>query len=276
MIKSFEEYIVNEAMISEANHDAEELNIMTAAVISVLKNSSYEEGPTFQKKLKSINYDDIINILNTQFGGNYTDNDIKRGTGKIMQVIQNNIDYITKNADEEMQEYYTNSVAGNAYNYDITNRDDIIRMVQELGTEKTLEILENARKEYELQRTQNEADRAAKQAETESRQQEQQVTSTNTNDNTVTKSTTVSTQKTTSASAQVSSIAKTDGLARAVASESFKSFKVREKEDFTLNCKSHMNKGSYVDVPGNYVLDINYNKAKKIEIKEKLIDILNR
>ena len=52
--------------------------------------------------------------------------------------------------------------------------------------------------------------------------------------------------------------------------------KVREKEDFTLNCKSHMNKGSYVDVPGNYVLDINYNKAKKIEIKEKLIDILNR
>ena len=152
--------------------------------------------------------------------------------GLQMQVIQNNIDYITKNADEEMQEYYTNSVAGNAYNYDITNRDDIIRMVQELGTEKTLEILENARKEYELQRTQNEADRAAKQAETESRQQEQQVTSTNTNDNTVTKSTTVSTQKTTSASAQVSSIAKTDGLARAVASESFKSFKVREKEDF--------------------------------------------
>ena len=90
MIKSFEEYIVNEAMISEANHDAEELNIMTAAVISVLKNSSYEEGPTFSKKLKRINYDDIVNILNTQFGGNYTDNDIKRGTGKIMQVIQNN------------------------------------------------------------------------------------------------------------------------------------------------------------------------------------------
>lgn len=51
---------------------------------------------------------------------------------------------------------------------------------------------------------------------------------------------------------------------------------LRDKEDFTLNCKSHMNKGSYVDVPGNYVLDINYNKAKKLEIKEKLLDILNR
>ena len=89
MIKNFEEF-VNESNITEANHDAEELNIMTAAVISILKNYSYEEGPTFQKKLKSINYDDIVDILNDQFGGNYSKDDIKRGNGKIMQVIQKN------------------------------------------------------------------------------------------------------------------------------------------------------------------------------------------
>lgn len=76
--------------IYESIHDSEELNIMTAAVISILKNRSYEEGPTFQKKLRSINYDDIVDILNNQFGGNYNKDDIKRGTGKIMQVIQKN------------------------------------------------------------------------------------------------------------------------------------------------------------------------------------------
>lgn len=89
MIKNFDEFI-NESSITETNHDAEELNIMTAAVISILKNYSYEEGPTFQKKLRSINYDDIVDILNDQFGGNYSKDDIKRGNGKIMQVIQKN------------------------------------------------------------------------------------------------------------------------------------------------------------------------------------------
>ena len=74
-----------------------------------------------------------------------------------MQVIQNNSDYIMQNADEEMQQYYNNSIASNAYNYDISNREDVIRMVKELGTEKTLEILDNARKEYEAQDADNKA-----------------------------------------------------------------------------------------------------------------------
>ena len=76
--------------IKQTSHDAEELNIMTAAVISILKNCSYEEGPTFQKKVKHINYNDIIDILNDQFGGNYSKDDIKRGTGKIANVVKNN------------------------------------------------------------------------------------------------------------------------------------------------------------------------------------------
>ncbi len=74
-----------------------------------------------------------------------------------MQVIQNNSDYIMQNADEEMQQYYNNSIANNAYNYDISNREDVIRMVKELGTEKTIEILDNARKEYEAQDADNKA-----------------------------------------------------------------------------------------------------------------------
>lgn len=72
------------------NHTIEELNIMTAAVISILKNCSYEEGPTFQKKVKHINYNDIVDILNGQFGGNYGEGDIKRGNGKIANVVKNN------------------------------------------------------------------------------------------------------------------------------------------------------------------------------------------
>lgn len=74
-----------------------------------------------------------------------------------MQVIQNNNNYIMQNADDDMKEYYNNSVANNAYNYDISNREDVIRMVQEQGTEKTLEILENARKESEAQDLNNKA-----------------------------------------------------------------------------------------------------------------------
>ena len=47
--------------------------------------------------------------------------------------------------------------ANDAYKYDISNREDIIRMIKEQGTEKTLEILDNARKEYEAQDADNKA-----------------------------------------------------------------------------------------------------------------------
>lgn len=96
-----------------------------------------------------------------------------------MQVIQANSDYMMQNADEEMQQYYNNSIANNAYNYDISNREDIIRMVKELGTEKTLEILDNARKEYEAQDADNKAaSEYLKEVNSQKTQQEQVQTQT--------------------------------------------------------------------------------------------------
>lgn len=40
--------------------------------------------------MKHINYNDIVDILNDQFGGNYGEGDIKRGNGKIANVVKNN------------------------------------------------------------------------------------------------------------------------------------------------------------------------------------------
>ncbi len=44
-----------------------------------------------------------------------------------------------------------NNIAEHAYDYDISNREDIIRMIKEHGTEGTLKILDEATKKYEAQ-----------------------------------------------------------------------------------------------------------------------------
>lgn len=63
------------------------------------------------------------------------------------ELVQRTLDSGNENA--------INNIASHAYDYDISNREDVIRMVKELGTEKTLEILDNARKEYEAQDADN-------------------------------------------------------------------------------------------------------------------------
>lgn len=65
------------------------------------------------------------------------------------ELVQRTLDSGNENA--------INNIASHAYDYDISNREDVIRMVKELGTEKTLEILDNARKEYEAQDADNKA-----------------------------------------------------------------------------------------------------------------------
>lgn len=45
---------------------------------------------------------------------------------------------------------------------------------------------------------------------------------------------------------------------------------LRDKNDFKENCKSHYNTGNYICFSTNMILDLNYNKEKRIEILKKL------
>ena len=51
---------------------------------------------------------------------------------------------------------------------------------------------------------------------------------------------------------------------------------LRDKADYEENCKSHYNTGNYIVISDKYILDLNYNKAKRTELKEKLLNILNK
>lgn len=65
-------------------------NIYKAAFISILKNKSYIEGPTFQKILSKIQYNDIIDILNDVFeykNIDYDEGKIKKGN--VWKIIHN-------------------------------------------------------------------------------------------------------------------------------------------------------------------------------------------
>lgn len=58
-------------------------------------------------------------------------------------IVQRTVD----SGDEEA----INNVADNAYEYDLSNRDDIIKMLKEKGYESTQKALDDAKKEYEAQ-----------------------------------------------------------------------------------------------------------------------------
>ncbi len=49
---------------------------------------------------------------------------------------------------------------------------------------------------------------------------------------------------------------------------------LKDKDDFIENCHSHYSTGNYIDFPSNLVLDLNYNKEKRIEILNKLKELL--
>lgn len=49
---------------------------------------------------------------------------------------------------------------------------------------------------------------------------------------------------------------------------------LKDKEDFMNNCRSHYASGNYIDFPNNLVLDIHYNKMKRVDILSKLRDLL--
>ncbi len=87
-----------------------------------------------------------------------------------MQIIQSNMDYMSQNADAEMQEYYSTSVANNAYNYNLSNQADVIKMLKEQGYPKTMEALENAKKENDAKIEEQQQAQAALKSIQESQQ----------------------------------------------------------------------------------------------------------
>jgi len=121
-------------------------------------------------------------------------------------------------------------IADNAYNYDLTNRDDVIKMLQEQGFDKTMEALENARKAYEEQSAQAKANSDAQRAEMERQQALQSKT-----DNSAQTDNRTSAKEKVSATQNIKTMVKSDGLARAVSSDSFREFKTKEKEEFINN-----------------------------------------
>lgn len=49
---------------------------------------------------------------------------------------------------------------------------------------------------------------------------------------------------------------------------------LRDRSEFERNCSSHMSSGNYIDFPNDLVLDIHYNKIKRMEILNKLKKLL--
>jgi hypothetical protein len=63
-------------------------NIIIAAYLSIKRLKCWIEGPTFQKKIKYINYNDILNILNETFKYDFNEKDVKVKTGKVWKIVK--------------------------------------------------------------------------------------------------------------------------------------------------------------------------------------------
>ena len=72
-------------------------------------------------------------------------------------IIEANREYLEEHGNEGVQDSYMSSVASHAYDYDISNRDDIIQMIKDHGTEGAKQILEEAERQYKEQAEQAEA-----------------------------------------------------------------------------------------------------------------------
>ena len=63
-------------------------SIIIATYLSIKRNKCWSEGPTFQKKIKYIEYNDILNILNETFNYDFDEKDIKVKTGYIWKIVK--------------------------------------------------------------------------------------------------------------------------------------------------------------------------------------------
>lgn len=90
-----EKLIINKNTDASTHHNEYKIgdkdtiyNIIIAAYLSIKRNKCWVEGPTFQKKVKYIEYDDILNILNETFSYDFDKKDIKVKTGYIWKIVK--------------------------------------------------------------------------------------------------------------------------------------------------------------------------------------------
>ena len=113
-MKSIIEYI------TESMHDDKDTiyNIIIAAYLSIKRNKCWSEGPTFQKKIKHIEYCDILKILNEMFNYDFDEKDIKIKTGYIWKIVKQ-----YRIPIQNMCNYYNVNVKINDENITINYKD---------------------------------------------------------------------------------------------------------------------------------------------------------
>ena len=89
IIKEHKMMTLKEYISESLNNDKDTIyNIIIAAYLSIKRNKCWIEGSTFQKKIKYIEYDDILNILNETFNYHFDKKDIKVKTGYIWKIVK--------------------------------------------------------------------------------------------------------------------------------------------------------------------------------------------
>ena len=85
-----EKLIINKDMDNATFPNGEDViyNIIIAAYLSIKRNKCWVESSTFQKKIKYIEYDDILKILNETFYYDFDKKDIKVKTGYIWKIVK--------------------------------------------------------------------------------------------------------------------------------------------------------------------------------------------
>ena len=94
---TLKEYILEKLVITKSTKDKFRYdfddketiyNIIIAAYLSIKRNKCWVEGPTFQKKIQHIKYDDILKILNETFNYDFDKTEIKVKTGNIWKIVK--------------------------------------------------------------------------------------------------------------------------------------------------------------------------------------------
>lgn len=85
-----EKLIINKDMKITKSFDDKDViyDIIIAAYLSIKRNKCWVESATFQKKIKYIQYNDILSILNETFNYKFSKTDIKTKSGNIWKIVK--------------------------------------------------------------------------------------------------------------------------------------------------------------------------------------------
>ena len=119
-------------------------------------------------------------------------------------------------------------LASHAYEYDVTNRDDIIKMLQDQGYDKTKAALEKSRAEYEKKAADAQKEADAKRAQKEAEAKAAEAAKAKKEAEAKAAAQAGSNSK----SSSIKDLEKGSGAAKAVKTEVFKNSDVKDKEDY--------------------------------------------